>query len=274
MINKNDLSTDGEKRGKLLLLAAFIALSLFVSKIIQTDTQVLVWKVYLNAFIYFVIVFVGLLWSFNFQIKKKSFIYILQSSLFVFSQELFVEFFFFQKFSRIYEAFILLALILVVFFINYFSFLAANVFNVNLFRKIPLVQVARTASYLISIFMMYFFTFSILLSGFNIYILLVSIFLFYLIISLIHYINMEVGEGEIFRKTILTTLISFILFLGVFLSGDTHELISIVPIVGYYFSVSLVTQENLFKGNFKNIYLYISVLVIIFLSVLFFEIFN
>lgn len=269
MINKHSLNTDREKRGKLLLLAAFIALSLFISKIIQTDSQVLVWKVYLSAFAYFVIVFIGLLWSFNFQIKKKSLIYILQSSLFVFSQELFVEFFFFQKFSRIYEAFILLALILLVFFINYFSFLSANVFNVNLFRKIPLVQVARTSSYLISIFMMYFFTFSLLLSGFNIYVLLVSVFLFYVIISLIHYINMEIEEGEIFRKTILTSLISFILFLGVFLSGDTHELISIVPIVGYYFSVSLVTQENLFKGNFRNIYLYISILAVIFLIVLF-----
>ena len=110
---KTETSTDREKRGKLLLLAAFTALSLFISKIIQTDTLVVASRVYLNALIYFVIVFVGLLWSFNLQIKKKSLITLIQPALFVFSQELFVEFFFFQKFSRIYEAFILLGLIVV-----------------------------------------------------------------------------------------------------------------------------------------------------------------
>ena len=59
-------NTDNEKRGKLLLLAAFIALSLFVSKVVQANTQVVISCVYINALIYFVIVFVGLLCAFNF----------------------------------------------------------------------------------------------------------------------------------------------------------------------------------------------------------------
>ena len=267
-------NTDNEKRGKLLLLAAFIAFSLFVSKVVQANTQVVISRVYINALIYFVIVFVGLLWAFNFQIKRKSLIYLLQPALFVFSQELFVEFFFFQKFSRIYEAFILLLLIIAVFFINYFSFLSANAFNVNLYKKIPLAQVARTTSYIISIFTMYFLTFSFLLSEFNVYFLLVSILIFYIIITLIHYINIEIEDRELFRKTVITSMISFILFLGVFLSGSTHEVISIAPVVGYYFAVSMVTQENMFLGNYKNAFLYIIFLVVIFFSVLFVNIFN
>lgn len=272
---KTETSTDREKRGKLLLLAAFTALSLFISKIIQTDTLVVASRVYLNALIYFVIVFVGLLWSFNLQIKKKSLITLIQPALFVFSQELFVEFFFFQKFSRIYEAFILLGLVVVFFFINYFSFLSANIFNVSLFKKIPLLQVARTVSNIISVFMMYFITFSFLLSGFNVYILLGSLFLFYLLISLLNYVNNGIEEeGELFRKTFITTLIPFMLFSGVFLSGNVHEVISVIPVVGYFLTVGVATRESFVKVDSRSVAIQILVLVFAFFAVLVLNIFD
>lgn len=272
---KTETSTDREKRGKLLLLAAFTALSLFISKIIQTDTLVVASRVYLNALIYFVIVFVGLLWSFNLQIKKKSLITLIQPALFVFSQELFVEFFFFQKFSRIYEAFILLGLVVVFFFINYFSFLSANIFNVSLFKKIPLLQVARTVSNIISVFMMYFITFSFLLSDFNVYILLGSLFLFYLLISLLNYVNNGIEEeGELFRKTFITTLIPFMLFSGVFLSGNVHEVISVIPVVGYFLTVSVATRESFVKVDSRSVAIQILVLVFAFFAVLVLNIFD
>lgn len=272
---KTETSTDREKRGKLLLLAAFTALSLFISKIIQTDTLVVASRVYLNALIYFVIVFVGLLWSFNLQIKKKSLITLIQPALFVFSQELFVEFFFFQKFSRIYEAFILLGLVVVFFFINYFSFLSANIFNVSLFKKIPLLQVARTVSNIISVFMMYFITFSFLLSDFNVYILLGSLFLFYLLISLLNYVNNGIEEeGELFRKTFITTLIPFMLFSGVFLSGNVHEVISVIPVVGYFLTVSVATRESFVKVDSRSVAIQILVLVFSFFAVLVLNIFD
>lgn len=272
---KTETSTDREKRGKLLLLAAFTALSLFISKIIQTDTLVVASRVYLNALIYFVIVFVGLLWSFNLQIKKKSLITLIQPALFVFSQELFVEFFFFQKFSRIYEAFILLGLVVVFFFINYFSFLSANIFNVSLFKKIPLLQVARTVSNIISVFMMYFITFSFLLSDFNVYILLGSLFLFYLLISLLNYVNNGIEEeGELFRKTFITTLIPFMLFSGVFLSGNVHEMISVIPVVGYFLTVGVATRESFVKVDSRSVAIQILVLVFAFFAVLVLNIFD
>lgn len=272
---KTETSTDREKRGKLLLLAAFTALSLFISKIIQTDTLVVASRVYLNALIYFVIVFVGLLWSFNLQIKKKSLITLIQPALFVFSQELFVEFFFFQKFSRIYEAFILLGLVVVFFFINYFSFLSTNIFNVSLFKKIPLLQVARTVSNIISVFMMYFITFSFLLSDFNVYILLGSLFLFYLLISLLNYVNNGIEEeGELFRKTFITTLIPFMLFSGVFLSGNVHEVISVIPVVGYFLTVGVATRESFVKIDSRSVAIQILVLVFAFFAVLVLNIFD
>ena len=105
-MDKIGRNIDEEKRGKLLVLAAFISIAIFVTKITQAQAQIVVWRVYLNAAIYFLIAFVGLIWAFGFQIKKKSILFLLLPSFYVFSQALFIEFFFFQKFSRIYEAII------------------------------------------------------------------------------------------------------------------------------------------------------------------------
>jgi hypothetical protein len=139
-MRREEGNVDSEKRGKLLLLAALIALPIFILKIVSREAYP-IWRIFLNSLIYFGSTFVGLLWALNFQVKKKSFIHIFQASLFVLSEYLFIEFFFFQKFSRIYEAFILLALVVAVFFANYFIFLMVNVLNVNQFKQIPLYLV-------------------------------------------------------------------------------------------------------------------------------------
>lgn len=267
----NEQNTDGEKRGKLILISAFISLSLFVTKLTQNTTQIIVSDVYLTAGIYFLIVFFGLIWAFDFKLKRRSFLLLAQAGLFVASQELFIEFFFFQKFSRVYEAFILLFLILMVFVINYFTFLSINVLNVNLFKEIPLAQVGRTGSFLISILMMYFYTFSLLLSGFPLYITLALVFILYFINTFMHYENLGIGGGEIFRKTLPIVLICYTLFVGVFLSGNSHETISLLPVVGYYFCVTLTTKEHLYnvEEEKKNFILAVIVLVIVFFFTLF-----
>ncbi len=273
-MNSVDTNTDKEKRAKLLLLAAFIALVIFVNKISQSQTQVLLWKVYLNAGIYFAIVFVGLLWAFNFQIKKRSLLFILQSALFVFSEAIFVELFFFQKFNRIYEFFILFALMGLVFIGNYIAFLMANVLNVDLFKKIPLVHVGRTSSYLISLFMMYFFTFSILTTGFQPYFLLPLIIAIYSIIIYIHYLNIGIEEGEMWRKFFLTLLICVFLFLGVVLSGDMHEIVSLVPVLGYYLSVGVVSKERLSSDRRDVAYFFGFVVFVVMIAALLINIFS
>lgn len=271
-MNRGITTTDEEKRGKLLILAALIALAIFISKITQAQTQVVVWKVYMNAGIYFVVSFIGLLWAFNFKVKKKSILFLLQSALYVFSQAIFIEFFFFQKFSRIYEALILLLLMFLVFIGNYISFLTANVLNVDLFKKIPLAQVGRTSSYLVSLLMMYFLTFSLLVTGLEVYILIPLIFLAYTLIIYLHYLNVGIGEGELYKKTLLTLLITFILFLGIFLTGDSHEIVATIPVLGYYFSVGVVSQENIVYEKEKGIYFYIMILILFFFLAVFLNI--
>jgi len=259
-----DTNTDSEKRGKLLFIAGVISVAIFLTKVLQGQSEFPTWRIYLDGTIYFAISFIGLLWAFNFQVKLKSLLYILQSSLFVFSEVLFVEFFFFQKFSRLYESLILLLLLALIFVGNYVSFLMANVFNVDLFKKLPLVHVGRTSSYLVSLLMTYFLTFSFLASNFPVYILIHLILMVYVLIALVHYINMGIEEGELWRKTLLTAVVTGLLFLGVFLSGSTHELLAIVPALGYYLCVSMVTQEQIFRKNTLSITLSFIALAIVF----------
>jgi heme O synthase-like polyprenyltransferase len=76
---------------------------------------------------------------------------------------------------------------------------------------------------------------------------------------------MGMEEGELWRKTLLTMAISMILFFGVFLTGSTHELTAIAPALGYYFAVSMVTQEQIFRKNSVSF-----IFSMILLSVIFF----
>ena len=260
-MRREEGNVDNEKRGKLLLLAALVALPIFVFKIVSRETYP-VWRIFVNSLAYFGVTFVGLLWALNFQVKKKSFLYIFQASLFILSEYLFVEFFFFQKFSRIYEAFILLFLMIAVFFANYFVFLMVNVLNVNQFKPIPLAQVGRTISYLSSIFMIYFLTFSLIASGLPVYISLPAVLLaFFLIVSL-HYINIDLEGKELLRKSFVTTLIMAVLLVAVMFVGNMHEILSFAPVVGYFLCVNVVTQEKISEGYVKSFWLYIFFLIL------------
>lgn len=270
----NEVNTDSEKRGKLLFLAGIITIAIFLTKILQGDAEMTPLHVYISGGIYFIFSFIGLLWAFNFQIKLKSLLFVFQSALFVFSEVVFVELFFFQKFNRIYEAIILLLLLVLIFVGNYVSFLMANVFNVNLFMRLPLAQVGRTSSYIISLLMMYFLTFSFLTSNFPLYLLIPLVIITYALITVIHYINMGIEEGELRRKTALTTLLTVFLFLGIFLSGSLHELSALVPALGYYLSVSMVTQEQVFRKNSVSWIFSLFILVIAFIAVVLLNIVN
>ena len=95
----------------------------------------------------------------------------------------------------------------------------------------------------------------------------------YFIVIFIHYMNMGIEEGELWRKSFLTQTLAMTLFGGVFLTGSTHELTAIAPALGYYFAVSMVTQEQIFRRNsvsltFSMILLSIVYFVTIFLNVI------
>lgn len=256
----NISSEDTVKRGKLISLSLFIALTIFIQTLLQVSEGRTV-QVFLIGIGYFVLSFIGLIWAFNFQVKFKSIPFLVFSSLFVLSEYLFVQLFFVQKFSRIYEGLILLVLIGLVFTATYVSFLMVNVFNVNLYKNILLVHVGRTTSYIISTFTMFFMIFALLASELPFFILIPSVILVCSFLTYIHLSNLGFQQALLYRKSLLVSLLVIFLFLGTFISGFVHEVSTITPVVGYFAGVGIANLRN---SNSKawEILLYFGIIII------------
>ncbi len=259
-LNEN---VDTEKRGRIVLFSLLITLSMFFLRIFQDWNTSDSWITYIVAAGYLLLTFLGLIWVFGFQVRIKSIPCLMESSLFVASEFLFIEMFFFEDLDRIYEGVLLLGILGLIWISTYVSFLMANIFNVGLYKDIPLEQVARTASYILSIFMVYFLTFSYLANGMKSYILLPSILLSYFAVVAMHVRNLELERREFFRKSILSSLIMFILFLGVFLLGNRHEYISIVPTFGFFMVVGELSENHSEKVVKRKLWVYGFVLLVL-----------
>lgn len=269
VVNKNE---DSIKRGKLLTLAFLIGLSVFVQTIIK-DHDPTIFRVLITALIYLVFSFVGLVWAFDFQVKIKSLPFLLHSSLFVMSQYLFIQLFFVEKFSRIYEGILLLILVALVFVSTYISFLMANVFNVNLYKSIPLANVGRTTSYIISTLSIFFITFGLLSLQLPIYILLPLQFGIVIFFSYIHLRNLGYEGLLLSRKTALVSLIVFFMFLGSFLAGILHEVSALSPTIGYFVGIG-VANMKLNRPRFSiEMILYVFALIAVIITNFIFNIF-
>lgn len=258
--NKVSKTEDSVKRGKLIMLSLLIGLSIFVQTIIKQQ-GLGVTRILIIALIYLGASFIGLIWAFDFQVKIKSLYFLLQSSLFVMSEYLFVQLFFVNKFSRIYEGILLLILVALVSIGTYVSFLMANVFNVNLYKSIPLANVGRTTSYIISTLSLFFLTFSLLSLQPVIYILLpvqllLSIFFSYIHLKVLGY------EGFVLnRKVLLVSLIVFIMFVSSFLTGVVHEVSALSPTVGYFVGVGMANMKSENRDKGFEMVLYILALI-------------
>lgn len=259
VVNTNE---DSIKRGKLISLALLVALSLFVQTLIKVE-DVAVTRTIVIGIVYLVLTFLGLIWAFNFEVKIKSLPFLAYSSLFVMSEYLFIQLFFAQRFSRIYEGILLLILVGLVFVGTYVSFLMANVFNVSLYKNIPLVHVGRTTSYIISTFLIFFMTFSSLALQLPIYLLLPWNLIIYVFISFIHLKNLGFEGLLLKRKTLLVSLLVFFMFLGTFLAGIVHEALALSPTVGYFIGIGVANMDSK-KGTFNwELFLYILALIVV-----------
>jgi hypothetical protein len=259
---------DNVKRLKLILLSFGIAFSLFFTKIFAKDVSLV--DIYVVGGVYFLISVFGLLWAFNFTIKLKSLGYVLQGGLFVLSEVLFVSLFFFKGLDRVYEGLLLILLLVFIWVITYVCFLMVNVFNVSLFKTLPLIQVAQTASYILTLLMVYFFTFSILASGFPLYVIFPVIFLIYLFILYMQYKEFGIERDIIWRRVILLSLINVFSILPFIFVGSSHEIVAIVPTVGGFVGGGLLNLSN--QKNIKwQIVGYNILLVIIFILGVYFS---
>lgn len=257
VINTNE---DAVKRGKLITLSLLIALSLFILTLLKINNGDIL-RTALASLGYFVLSIIGLIWAFNFQVKFKSIPFLVQPALFVVSEYLFVQLFFIQKFSRIYEGLLLLLLIAIVFVGTYVSFLMSNVFNVSLYKDIPLLNVARTTSYIITTFTLFFITFSLLALQLPVYILLPLVFLFIFYLVYIHLKNLGFGGLLLTRKSILVSLLVIFMFLSSFLSGVVHEVSVLSPAVGYFVGIGIANMKSTDTGKGWQLILYILILI-------------
>lgn len=256
-INTNE---DAVKRGKLLSLSLLIALSIFIQTILKVNQGDPV-RTALTFLVYLVVCVIGLVWAFNFRVKIKSLPFLFHSALFVASEYLFVQLFFIQKFSRIYEGLLLLALVGFVFVGTYVSFLMTNVFNVNLYKSIPLVNVARTTSYIISSLTVFFLLFGILALQLPLYVLLPLLILISLFLSYIHLRNLGYEGLLLNRKSLLVSAIVVFMFLSTLFSGVLHEVSVLAPVVGYFVGIGVANIKG--ENRSKNIELLLYILILI-----------
>jgi len=251
---------DSVKRGKIIALSILIGLTMFIQTLIKSQ-DITVARVLITACVYFLVSFFGLIWAFDFLVKIKSLPYLIYSALFVMSEYLFIQLFFVEKFSRIYQGIFLFVLIILVSAGSYISFLMANVFNVNLYKNIPLAEVGKTTSYVISTLSIYFLTFALLSLQLPVYFLLpfeLGIICFF---TFVHLRNIGFEGFVLKRKTLLISLIVFFMFLASFLGGILHEVSALSPAVGYFVSVGAANMKTSdIKFNY-SLLLYILALV-------------
>ena len=252
---------DSVKRGRILFLSLAIAIGMSISKITQTAEITPLALVYSRAAIFFVVSYIGLLWAFRFQVNKSSLLFVLtQSSLFVFAETLFLELFFFRKFDRVYEAFLLLALLVLMFVGTYISFLMANVFNVGSFKQIPLLQVGKTTSYILSLLMVYFITFGVLASGFSLFLTVPILALAYSLTVFFHFRHMKI-ERKLFSSGIYSTVWGMVVLLvAVIFLGSHHELMALVPTAVMFIMPGILMSKSQDVLKWLNIVEYLAIL--------------
>ncbi len=137
----------------------------------------------------FVFVYIGLVWAFDFNVKKSSLLVLIpQSASFVALQAMFIEVFFFRRnFRRLYELLLFVMLFSFIFASTYVAFLMTNIFNVEQYRDLPLRQVARTVSYAFTVLAAYYITYTLLLLGINVWWTVSILFLVYLFFNITHH---------------------------------------------------------------------------------------
>ena len=257
---------DSVKRGKMITLSVLMGLTMFIQTLIKSQDMT-VTRVLTTAAVYFIVSFLGLIWAFNFQVKIKSLPYLVYSALFVMSEYLFIQLFFVEKFSRIYQGLFLFILILLVSIGSYISFLMTNVFNVNLYKNIPLAEVGKTTSYIISTLSIYFLTFALLSLQLPIYFLLPIEFGILWFFAFIHLRNIGFEGFVLKRKAILVSLIVFFMFLATLFTGVLHEVSALSPAVGYFVAIGIANMRvDNTRFNFSLILYILALIAVIILN--------
>ncbi|KKR06297.1 MAG: hypothetical protein UT34_C0001G0337 [candidate division WS6 bacterium GW2011_GWF2_39_15] len=258
---------DNVKKGRILTLALVISLSILFFKITQQSVIVNPVTIILRGVGYFIFSYIGLIWALRFQVTLHTLLYIVpQTSLFIFAEMIFLELFFFRRVGRVYEVLILIGILAILFGGIYMSFLMANIFNVSTIKKeIPLVQAARTVSFIGTLICTFFITVGIMDANFNIFITMAILLLTYTGLIFFHLRHMDISWERIGGYTALTLLFLSTSVIALAIVSQRHEVIALGPTVGGFISLEYITkkQRNMVR-NFDLIQ-YVFLLVLTFI---------
>lgn len=257
-------AAEAGKRGKLIFLSAVITLLLFAAKFSLDEVGRDPRSIVIATSGFFLLTYFGLLWAFKLQVTRKALITIIpQSALYVAAMSAFNELFFFDEFARAFEFIILMLIGGFVFTSTYISFLMTNIFNVNQFKEIPLNQVAKTASYFVTLLTVYFSTYAVLAMQNNFVLSMVVIAVIYTFALLSHYqhIKLTRKEGTV---TLINSILSMIVALVAAITfGSHYELAAMLP-TSIAFTTIGITMHKVDKNiNTFVILEYLAVFIVV-----------
>jgi len=252
------------KRGKMLAVSFFMTIAMFLANIL--GGQYTDWQIILFSVLGFITAYIAMIWVLGWEISKRSLLlFIPQCALFIAGEILFWFLFFSIGFDRISESLLLLVALSIFFFATYASFLMANIFTISSFRQIPLEQVAKTTSYVLSVFSAYLFTFSIFALELPFYITVPLLGVIYLVVLMFHAIHLGVSDMY-FKKFLVvgwwSMLIATISFSFI---APKHELLALIPALVMYISVDLLVTVEVKRLSITSVlsYILLSVFVVV-----------
>lgn len=235
---------DPGKRQRLIFLAIVIVLGLFGLRVWRGPD----WSVSMALIVAAgaaVLSYLGLIWALRFEVTQKGYLTVLpQPSLFVFSSILFLELFFFQEFNRIFEA-LIFGFVMVILAASYVGvFLTANILNVGTLKKIPLLQVAHTASYVISLCFIYFSSYALILTGIQLFWLLPILMIVNFIVVILHLSHFPfLWKNLLWLSIILSWGSAIAAAVFLFWPLDTR-FVALVPTVVVYIGIGLIMHQQ------------------------------
>lgn len=234
---------DPGKRQRILVVATCVVMLVFGLRTLGNEEWGVL-QILEIALLASVLTYVGLMWALRFDIQKGGYFTVLPlPSLFVFGYVLFVELFFFVHFQRIYEALLFVILLAVFMGVLVIVFLTANILNVSITKKIPLLQVAHTSSYIITLFNTFFLAFFFMSLGLNIYLTSVLLMCFYGYTIFLHLSHFGLRSQLVLWYSAAIALISGSLALVMMLWPTETLFRVLLPTIAIYIGVGLVMHD-------------------------------
>jgi hypothetical protein len=220
---------DLTKRLRMMFVAVLIPLLFAITKmaILNDLTNIIIWLGI--GVVFAAITYIGVLWSLKFQIRKESYLSVINiPSLYTLASTIFLSVVFLGPINRVY---LLMTFILAIFFFMvslYIVMLSVNVVNVNLFYVIPLSKLGESILYITSVVITYltiysFVTVAIESIRTNLYIplafmtVIAAVLLYLLVFATVFYYTPVQGGSILLSAGITVCLLAFTLIFGFFL---------------------------------------------------------